>query len=153
MIYTISILAVALIVLATVTYRLICRVQELDTRVRNGSDLQTDRLQSVVDQVNGKLETVKEKHNSFVDYTTKGLEAVDELKVTVNGKLEIIKEKHNSFVDFTWKELEAVDELKDTVKAEIPRLVAIQRTAENAERGVYAILNRRDVDNVKEVKQ
>lgn len=120
MIYTISILAVALIVLATVTYRLICRVQKLDTRVRNGLDLQTDRLQSVVDQA--------------------------------NDKLEIIKEKHNSFVDFTRRELEAVDELKDTVKAEIPRLVAIQRTAENTERGVYAILNSRDVDNVKEVK-
>ena len=120
MIYTISILAVALIVLATVTYRLICSVQELDTRVRNGSDLQTDRLQGVVDQVNDKFETVKEKHNSFVDYTK--------------------------------KRLEAVGEIKDTVKAEIPRLVAIQRTAENTERGVYAILNNRDVDNVKEVK-
>src|SRR5690625_151014 len=123
MIYTISILAVALIVLATVTYRLICRVQELDTRVRNGLGLQTDRLQGVVDQVNGefdevngKLETIKEKHNSFVDYTRKELEAVDELKNTVNGKLETLKEKHNSFVDFTWKELGAVDELKDTVK-------------------------------------
>lgn len=128
MIYTISILAVALIVLATVTYRLICTVQELDTRVRNGSDLQTDRLQGVVDQVNDKF---------------------DEL----DAQLETIKEKHNSFVDFTRKELEAVGELRDTVKAEIPRLVAIQRTAENTERGVYAILNNRDVDNVKEVKQ
>ena len=127
MIYTISMLAVALIVLATVTYRLICSVQELDTRVRNGSDLQTERLQGVVDQVNGKF---------------------DEL----DAQLETIKEKHNSFVDFTWKELEAVDELKGTVKAEIPRLVAIQRTAENTERGVYVILNNRDVDNVKEVK-
>ena len=128
MIYTISILAVALIVLATVTYRLICRVQELDTRVRNGLDLQMDHLRSVVEQTKGKFDKV-------------------------NDKLEIIKEKHNSFVDFTRKELEAVDELKDTVKAEIPRLVAIQRTAENTERGVYAILNNRDVDNVKEVKQ
>lgn len=120
-------LAVALIVLATVTYRLICSVQELDTRVRNGSDLQTERLQGVVDQVNDKF---------------------DEL----DAQLETIKEKHNSFVDFTKKELESVDELKDTVKSEIPRLVAIQRTAENTERGVYAILNNRDVDNVKEVK-
>ena len=152
MIYTISILAVALIVLATVTYKLICRVQELDTRVRNGSDLQTDRLQSVVDQVNDKLEIIKEKHNSFVDYTTKELGAVDELKDTVNGKIETLKEKHNRLVDFTTKGLEAVGELKGTVKFEIPRLEAIQRTAENTERGVYAILNNRDVDNVKEVK-
>lgn len=128
MIYTISILAVALIVLATVTYRLICTVQELDTRVRNGSDLQTDRLQGVVDQVNDKF---------------------DEL----DAQLETHREMHNGFVDFTKKELRSVDELKDTVKAEIPRLVAIQRTAENTERGVYAILNNRDVDNVKEVKQ
>lgn len=127
MIYTISILAVALIVLATVTYRLICRVQELDTRVRHGLYLQTEHLQSAVGQVNDKF---------------------DEL----DAQLETHREVHNGFVDFTRKELEAVDELKDTVKAEIPRLVAIQRTAENAERGVYAILNNRDVDNVKEVK-
>lgn len=127
MIYTISILAVALIVLATVTYRLICRVQELDTRVRNGLDLQMDHLRSAVEQTKGKFDKV-------------------------NGELEAIKEKHNKLVDFTSKELEAVDELKGAVKAEIPRLVAIQRTAENTERGVYAILNNRDVDNVKEVK-
>ena len=128
MIYTISILAVALIVLATVTYKLICRVQELDTRVRNGSDLQTERLQGVVDQVNDKF---------------------DEL----DAQLEVHVEKHNRFVDYTKEGLEEVGELKGTVKSEIPRLEAIQRTAENTERGVYAILNNRDVDNVKEVKQ
>lgn len=127
MIYTISILAVALIVLATVTYRLICRVQELDTQVRNGLDLQMDHLRSAVEQTKGKFDKV-------------------------NGELETIKEKHNKLVDFTCKELESVDELKDTVKAEIPRLVAIQRTAENTERGVYAILNNRDAENVEEVK-
>lgn len=128
MIYTISILAVALIVLATVTYRLICRVQELDTRVRIGSALHTDRLQGVEDRVNDKF---------------------DEL----DDRLDTHREMHNGFVDFIKKELISVDKLKNTVKAEIPRLVAIQRTAENTERGVYAILNNRDVDNVKEVKQ
>src|SRR5690625_1959708 len=128
MIYTISILAVALIVLATVTYRLICRVQELDTRVRNGLDLQMDHLRSAVEQTKGKFDEV-------------------------NGKLETIKEKHNKLVDFTSKELEAVDELKGAVKEEIHRLKAKQRTDENTERGGEGIQKNRAEEKGKEEKQ